>query len=314
MDGKTNGSAIDNGGTSTSADQKESMSTSINHQRQRQRQDQRQQCEECKIKDAIYQCPCCSIRSCSLQCCVCHKERTGCSGKRNRGAFLPLSGMSDKTLRSDYFFLEEVLEQIPRASKIAKKMDTDTNGNSTKTSKKHAAMNKKCRRLVQQAEQRNVTLQTMPPIMERHQKNTSWYCGPRDMITWKVEVIFHPSQQTVSFNLSENEENILEHIMKHLQPSEGSTDNNYKLFIKRPGPANKPRYIEMKPDECLRKVLEGLTIIEHPTIYCVPKDDTTLKQFPVGTESILEDKTMPSSPPVIMGDSKDAPPTNLDIQ
>ena len=157
-------------------------------------------------------------------------------------------------------------------------METDRNGNTTNNTKKQAAINKKSRRLVQQAERRNVILQTMPPIMERHQKNTSWYCGPRDMITWKVEVIMHPSQQTVSFNLSENEENILEHISKHLRPSEELTNNNYKLFIKRPSPANKPRYIEMKPDECLRKVLDGLTIIEHPTIYCVPNDDETISE------------------------------------
>ena len=94
MNGKSNGSAINNDGTSTSADQEEPITISIN--RQRQRQDQQQQCEECKIKDAIYQCPGCSVRTCSLQCCVCHKERTGCSGKRNRGAYLPLSGMSDR--------------------------------------------------------------------------------------------------------------------------------------------------------------------------------------------------------------------------
>jgi hypothetical protein len=205
--------------------------------------------------------------------------------------------MNESTLRSDYFFLEEVLEQVPRASKIAK-TDTDYNGHGS-SSKKQSTMNKKSRRLVQQAERRSITLRTMPPVMERHKRNTSWYCGPRDMIIWKVEVILHPTKQIINFDLSENEENILilQHILKHLSPSGGISgiSNNYKLFIKRPSAANKPRYIEMKPHERLRKALEGLTIIEHPTIYCVPNDETHLKEFPIGTEEILEDTTTTSS-------------------
>ena len=80
-------------------------------------------CQECKSNLAKYQCPKCCHRTCSLECCRNHKQRTKCSGKRQRAGtdqFLPLSRMDDNTLKNDYFFLEEVLEQIPRASKVAK--------------------------------------------------------------------------------------------------------------------------------------------------------------------------------------------------
>mmetsp|Transcript_50051 Transcript_50051/g.121266 ORF Transcript_50051/g.121266 Transcript_50051/m.121266 type:complete len:759 (+) Transcript_50051:57-2333(+) len=80
-------------------------------------------CQECKSNLAKYQCPKCCHRTCSLECCRRHKQRTKCSGKRQRAGtdqFLPLSRMDDDTIKNDYFFLEEVLEQIPRASKVAK--------------------------------------------------------------------------------------------------------------------------------------------------------------------------------------------------
>jgi hypothetical protein len=200
--------------------------------------------------------------------------------------------MTDNSLRSDYFFLEEVLNHMPKACKIAKMED----GEFSSGSNKHKATNKKSQRLVQQAERRGITLQTLPSFMERHKNNSSWYCGPRDMITWKVEIIIIPTNQTLSFNLSENEDDILVHIRKHiLQKTNNShaegAENDFKLMLKRPSPANKPRYLQLNPNECLRKALEGLTIIEYPTIYCVQNDSIFLEQFPTGTNILVEQKS-----------------------
>jgi hypothetical protein len=261
-------------------------------------------CEECKNKQALYQCPGCNIRSCSLECCRSHKRRTGCSGKRNRGAFLPLCRMSDSTLRSDYFFLEEVLDQIPRARKLAKldppTTDHHRNGGhsrhhpSTTGNNTNSNVNKKIRRLIQQAGRRGVTLQIMPPIMERHRNNTSWYCNPRDMITWKVEVIVIPSKTIISFSISESEDNILQQVSKHIINSSIDTVlgaaincNDYHCYIKRlPSSANSPRYVQILPHDNLRTVLQGLTVIEYPTIYCVPNE--MIDEFPAGTDMIVE--------------------------
>ncbi|KAL3919616.1 MAG: hypothetical protein SGILL_003670 [Bacillariaceae sp.] len=203
--------------------------------------------------------------------------------------------MTDGTLRSDYFFLEEVLDQMPRARKISKMEEHDDVGNTRNKShnnKKYQATNKKSRKLVQQAEKRGITLRILPPFMERHKTNSSWFCSPRDMITWKVECVLVPGSQIISFNLSETEDAILESVLKHV-PKEGNDDvpktqGDLKLFLKRPSPANQPRYVELDPNTCLQKALEGLTILEHPTIFCVPNDASCLKDFPTGTTLLVE--------------------------
>jgi len=63
-------------------------------------------CEECKSNPSKYTCPGCSLHSCSLPCVKSHKERTGCSGKRNQTQFLPLSKFDDSVLLSGTLLLK----------------------------------------------------------------------------------------------------------------------------------------------------------------------------------------------------------------
>lgn len=114
------------------------------------------------------------------------------------------------------------------------------------------------------------------------------------MITWRVEAIVIPSKSIVTFSLSENEENILQQVAKHIKdgtidnvPATAINCNDYHCFIKRlPSSAKRPRYVEILPHHNLRTVLQGLTIIEYPTIYCVPTE--MIAEFPTGTEKIVE--------------------------
>jgi hypothetical protein len=228
-------------------------------------------CEECRQVDSVYVCPGCQIRTCSLKCVQAHKERTQCSGKRNRSEFLPVCRMTDNTLRNDYFFLEDVLNQTSN-----KKLKTET-------SNSNASPNKNRRRLVSQAQQRGVTLQLMPSIMERSKKNSSFYSAQKDLITWRVEVIMVSSEPTknVTFNLCENETNVMEHIEKRCNQSLPS----HSLFLKLPSRAhNNPQYLCLEPNDSLQQSLRGQTIIEHPTIFCVPEDK--VQDFPTGTDKI----------------------------
>lgn len=222
-------------------------------------------CSECQTHTPIYQCPACLARTCSLNCCQDHKKRTGCTGKRNRGGFVPVSRMTDRTLRSDYFFLEEVLQHLPGHGKRLKTEDL--------SSQKQTANSKKSRRLVEAAERRGITLQIMPAMMARHQSNSSWYCTPKDTITWKVEVIVHPSKELVTFNLPENEENLADQISKHFKKANIVTSlGDYRLFIKRlPSNAKHPLYRKLGASDCLKTALRGMTIVEHPTIHYVPR-------------------------------------------
>lgn len=279
---------------------------STNYDEEDKKRKVEQACEECKLKESIYMCPRCNIRTCSLDCVSKHKIKTGCNGKRNREAFLPLCRMSDSSLRSDYFFLEEVLDRMPRDAKRAKTQHQTS---------------RKCRRLLQQCEKRGITLKMMPTMMERHKKNNSWYCVKRDTIMWKIEVIMHPSKKSFSFQLSEDEAEILTHLQKHAQKADISIDDSMQLFVKQlPAPTNKQRYVKIETIDNLRSFLAGKTIIEHPTIYCVdndsvvefPREDGKVKELRSGSNTLCIQGSIKESDTKMNESTEDVEPASGD--
>jgi hypothetical protein len=66
-------------------------------------------CELCKAEKAKYCCPGCSMRTCSLQCSKQHKALTGCTGQRDRLAFVPLEQFDDQKLLSGVLLLPNLL-------------------------------------------------------------------------------------------------------------------------------------------------------------------------------------------------------------
>ena len=66
------------------------------------------ECEVCmQGVPGKYRCPRCSIVFCSAACCKKHKADTGCSGVRDKCAFVPLDQFNDRTMLSDYVLLED---------------------------------------------------------------------------------------------------------------------------------------------------------------------------------------------------------------
>lgn len=65
-------------------------------------------CEECESNLSKYKCPGCSICSCSLPCVKAHKQRTGCTGKRNQTQFVPISQFDDNLLLSGTLLRERL--------------------------------------------------------------------------------------------------------------------------------------------------------------------------------------------------------------
>lgn len=74
-------------------------------------------CTVCNLKPAIYTCPCCGVRSCSASCVGTHKRSTGCSGIRNRAAYVPMREYGYGTLMSDYVFLEDMGRHVADVGK-----------------------------------------------------------------------------------------------------------------------------------------------------------------------------------------------------
>ena len=67
-------------------------------------------CAQCGAP-AKYTCPGCARRTCSLGCVRAHKAVHGCTGKRDRTAFVPLAEFTDAHLASDYTLLEEAARE-----------------------------------------------------------------------------------------------------------------------------------------------------------------------------------------------------------
>lgn len=277
-------------------------------------------CEECNARGALYQCPCCRIKTCSLACCKSHKQRTKCSGKRNRTSFLPLSNMSDETIQSDYHFLEDVLQTVDGGKRLLKHVgaasttlqqqkpkphynneDSDDDGVSEvhpmlqiteeeddddqePQPAKRPRTSNKWQRLVDQAKLRGTTLMLMPPGMKRHDNNTSWHQHKTNTIHWKVDFnIAATTGNTTMITIAKLDENtVLAEALKKIYPE--FSEEHHLLLKRLPCPSNKPMYVEIDRDATLKNALGDQTVIEHPTIQVVPTE--LLSKFPRTIEEI----------------------------
>ena len=61
-----------------------------------------QMCSSCEVAAWKYRCPGCLTLSCSVACVVAHKQKTGCTGKRNPVVEVPMKEMDEALLQNDY--------------------------------------------------------------------------------------------------------------------------------------------------------------------------------------------------------------------
>lgn len=272
-------------------------------------------CQECNNGHALYQCPRCSTKTCCLTCCKAHKVRLQCSGKRNRTEYLPLARMSDKTIQSDYHFLEDVLHSVDGGKRLLHQVGAAANGARHETPNEndkddepvHAMLriqetddvaasndpspkrqrknNNKWQRLVQQAQERATTLMLMPVGMQRHATNTSWYQTKTDTLYWKVDFQIHtkgkPDAQILTMDKLD-EHIVIEEPLKEIFPS--LTKDHHLLLKRLPCPSNRPVFVEIDRDATLKMALKDQTVIEYPTIDVVPTE--LLTKFPQSIEEL----------------------------
>lgn len=79
-------------------------------------------CQICAEKEVLYCCPRCSIRTCSLVCCKKHKgvNNNNCNGKRDRTKFITLGEFTDSEVKSDFHFLEDILNVSDRGKRLSR--------------------------------------------------------------------------------------------------------------------------------------------------------------------------------------------------
>lgn len=214
--------------------------------------------------------------------------------------------MDDTTVKSDFFFLENVLQTVSGSKRLLKEVgatrggvphclvapaaasteveEDDEQQGPAKRPKRGENNNlpPKLRRLVQLAKERDVTLLLMPPGMKRHKSNTTHFQAKTGTIIWKVEFILGDS--TVTSNKVSEESTIVEEWKKH-----NKDGDVFFLLKKLPCPANKPQYVEVAKESTLKEALRNMTVIEHPTIHVVePKDMQNYPRLIEEVESKLE--------------------------
>jgi hypothetical protein len=110
-----------------------------------------------------------------------HKTNKPCTGKRDLTTFRAIGEFDDRTLLSDYHFLESAMRSVEGASRAAAAVPEPGHGSGT-----HPAR----RKLASAAMERGVHLDLLPLGMQRQKENTSFFDARRKRVAWRVELVF----------------------------------------------------------------------------------------------------------------------------
>ncbi|XP_057446408.1 putative box C/D snoRNA protein SPCC613.07 [Lotus japonicus] len=223
-------------------------------------------CEECKSNASKYKCPGCSVRSCSLPCVKAHKVRTGCTGKRNRTQFVPLSQFDDSVLLSDYNLLEEVKRVAESAQRMRTKLRLYP----------YFKLPYPLKSLGSAAASRRTKLLFLPSRMSKREMNQTRYDQRKKAISWTIEWRFHSTDIVLHDHGVDENSSLCSILEKHLKPGpwnhqlrEFCVDqiDCLKLFIcKYPkGPRSPFKELDMKAP--IRQQLANIVILEFPVVF-----------------------------------------------
>lgn len=154
-------------------------------------------CEMCYKIQSKYKCPGCSLKTCSLECCRAHKEKTGCTGQRDKTKFVSKEEFNESLLINDYRFLEEqsrIIDAYQRASELGE--EHILSGKTLSSVENDPSKNlqfygtyENLRKFVHK--QSNICLKLMPPQSTRHVNNKTRFNRVKNMVSWSIEFIFH---------------------------------------------------------------------------------------------------------------------------
>ncbi|KAJ6830195.1 box C/D snoRNA protein 1-like [Iris pallida] len=226
-------------------------------------------CDECGLNPWKYRCPGCPVKSCSLPCVKSHKHRTGCTGKRNRTEFVPLSDFNDNLLISDY----NLLEETKRVAESARRMAASIDGFRGYVGFRLPI---KLQKLRNAANSRKTRLILLPPGMAKRETNRSRYDPRKKSIFWTIEWRFHATNIVLVDHGIDEHMSFSSVIEKHLAPSPLKNQlspyrnvrlDELKFFLRKNPKGLKSPFRELDIKAPIGKQLEDVLILEYPVIF-----------------------------------------------
>ncbi|XP_022070658.2 box C/D snoRNA protein 1 [Acanthochromis polyacanthus] len=229
-------------------------------------------CGVCGSEEAKYKCPACLTHSCGLLCVKKHKEDSGCSGVRNKTAFVTLSHFDEMTLLSDYRFLEDT-------GRFADGANRDNLIRAPRTTVK-------AKTLVANARKMNITLRLLPVSFSRSRENSTVFLRKDKQFLWHLKLVFPQSSLEFSQRRVCDTQTLEQILTPYIHPTESepvtrqklkmyvhAPFDDVKIFMKAEGrKANSVRYHELNIHKSLRDNLSYKTLIEYPVLHVVLRD------------------------------------------
>ncbi|XP_047192914.1 N(G),N(G)-dimethylarginine dimethylaminohydrolase 1 isoform X2 [Scophthalmus maximus] len=236
-------------------------------------------CVVCRSEEAKYRCPACLTHSCSLVCVKKHKEDSGCSGVRDKTAFVSLTQFDEMALLSDYRFLEDT----------GRFADGTTRDNLIRAPRTTF----KAKRLAASGRKMNITLRFLPITFTKSRENSTFFLSKEKQFMWHLKLIFPQSGAEFSQRRVSDRQTLKQILTPYIHPTESdpvtrqklkmyvqAPSDHVKVFLKAEGrKANSVRYHVLDIEKSLRDTLSYKTLIEYPVLHVVLKDNW--KEYPL---------------------------------
>ncbi|KAF7660021.1 hypothetical protein LDENG_00290060 [Lucifuga dentata] len=229
-------------------------------------------CGACGSEEAKYRCPVCLTQSCSLPCVKKHKEDSGCTGVRNKTAFMALSQFDEMALLSDYRFLEDTGRFADGANRDALIRAPRTSFNA--------------KFLANNARKMNITLRFLPSSFTKSRENSTFFLKKERHFLWHLKLIFPQSNTEFSQKRVSDRKTLEEILTPYIHPTESDpvTRQRLKMYVHAPfehvrvfmkaegRKANSVRYHKLDIQKSLRDNLSYKMLIEYPVLHVVLRD------------------------------------------
>ncbi|XP_033874103.3 box C/D snoRNA protein 1 [Acipenser ruthenus] len=228
-------------------------------------------CEACGCREAKYRCPGCTKHSCSLPCVKRHKSESGCSGVRDKAAFVPVGKFDEMNLLSDYRFLEDtgrLADGANRDALIHKPIS-----------------NKFLRFLKSRARKFDLELKFLPIGFTKRKENTTFFNKRDNKFFWHLKLIFPQSHTEYVARRVPDDRTLDEILNLYIHPTESDptirqklkvyvlSSCTQKIFMKVENrKSNSLRYYELDSKKSLLENLKNKTVIEYPVLHIVLED------------------------------------------